>query len=231
MKNIKRTSLLMWVGLLLASPLHAQEFSLGADVVSRYVWRGTDFGESASIQPSLAFSKGGFEIGTWASYAVNPESAGANEHDLWIGYSIASESGTFSLGATDYYFPNAGVEFFDFSDDGGAHQIEPYVSYSGPETFPISLWASIFAHNEPDNSVYLEASYPFSLDGTDLGLTVGVVPMESAFYGTTGAAIVNLGLSASRSIPFSDSFSLPISVSYILNPDMETSFLVFGVSL
>ena len=38
----------------------AGQVSLGADVVSRYVWRGVDFGESMSVQPSLSFSAGGF---------------------------------------------------------------------------------------------------------------------------------------------------------------------------
>ena len=64
------------------SPVLAQELSLGADMVSRYVWRGTDFGQSASIQPDLAYTFGGFEIGTWASYAVNPAASGVNDHDI-----------------------------------------------------------------------------------------------------------------------------------------------------
>jgi hypothetical protein len=42
-----------------------------------------------------------------------------------------------------------------------------------------------------------------------------------------------MSLSASKEIQITDSFSLPIFVSYILNPTpgMERSFLVFGFSL
>lgn len=224
-KLITVLTLLVTAGLL--SPASAQEFSLGADVVSRYIWRGTDFGESASIQPALAVASGGFEVGTWASYAVNPESAGANEHDIWIGYT----AGPLSFGVTDYYFPNAGVGFFDLSGDGdGAHWIEPYVALTGPESFPLTFFAGYFAHNDPDNSVYLNASYPFSVDGVDLSMGVGASPGKSALYGTDKFGVIDVTLAASKSVPLTDSFALPLSVAYILNPYAETSYLVFGLS-
>ena len=91
----------------------AGQVSLGADVVSRYVWRGVDFGESMSVQPTLSYSSGNFEIGSWGSYSYAPLSSGANEHDIWVGYSF----GSVSLTITDYYFPNGGFDFFDFDGD------------------------------------------------------------------------------------------------------------------
>ena len=212
----------------------AQSVSVGADAVSRYIWRGTDFGESFSIQPALTVTAGGFEIGSWASYAMNPESAGVNEHDLWAGYTIeTASSGSFSIGVTDYYFPApGGAGFFDFDGDGlGAHWIEPYVGYSGPSSFPISLLGAAFVHNDPDNSVYLQASYPVQVDGAEFGLTIGAVGGESAFYGTDSFSIVNVGLAASKVIPLNERIDLPITVSYILNPDAERTYLVFGVGV
>ena len=228
-------------------PASAQEFSFGADIVSRYVWRGVDFGESASVQPALTFSSGGLEIGTWASYATNPGSADANEHDLWIGYS----AGAFSVGITDYYFPNAAVAhdehdhdhdeeeeeaeiigFFDFSGDGeGGHWIEPYVSFNGTDSFPVTLYAAYMAHNDVDNSLYLNASVPFAVGGVEMSFGIGASAGESAFYGTDGFSIIDMALGASKSIPITDKFELPVSVSYILNPTDEKSFLVFGISL
>ncbi len=225
--------LLAAAGLALPGAAQAQHFSLGSDLVSRYIWRGADFGESASVQPALAFSVAGFEIGTWASYSFTSDGAGANEHDVWVGYTVeTATAGSFSVGVTDYYFPApGGAGFFNFDGNGeGAHWIEPYVSYTGPEAFPVTLFGGMFVHNDPDNSVYLEASYPFKVDGVELGFTAGAVAGQSAFYGTEGFAFVNLGLSASRAIPITDAFSLPLSVAYILNPDMERSYLVFGLS-
>jgi len=235
--RFKLCALFLTPGLLVPGALSAQSFSLGTDVVSRYIWRGTDFGESVSLQPSLAFSAGGFEVGTWASYSVSFDGAGANEHDLWIGYTIdTGNESSFSFGVTDYYFPapDTAYNFFNYSGDGeGAHWIEPYVGYTGPASFPLTLYGTLFAHNDPDNSIYLEASYPFRVDGVELGLTAGAVANESAFYGTEGFAFVNLGLSATKEISFSEQFTVPVSVAYILNPDQERSFLVvgFGISL
>ena len=215
-------------------PASAQEFSFGADIVSRYIFRGIDFGESASVQPSLTFNSGGLEIGTWASYATNPGSADANEHDLWIGYS----AGAFSVGITDYYFPNAtdadtvAIGFSDFSGDGeGAHWIEPYVSFGGTDSFPVTLYAAYNAYNDPDNSLYINASMPFAVGGMEMSFGIGASAGKSALYVTEGFSIIDMVLGASKSIPITDKFELPVSVSYILNPTADKSFLVFGISL
>lgn len=213
------------------SPVFGQ-VSLGADVVSRYVWRGVDFGESMSVQPSLSYSSGSFEIGSWGSYSYAPLSSGANEHDIWVGYSF----GSVSLMITDYYFPNGGFDFFDFDGvegdtaSAGAHWIESSVSYSGTESFPISILFGAFIHNDPETSTYLEISYPLSVEGADLNFFGGATLAETAFYGTEGAALISVGVSASKNVTITEDFSLPVSVSYILNPNAQRTFLTFGVS-
>lgn len=222
--------------LALISPLaaNAQSVSVGADFVNRYVWRGFDFGESFSIQPSLSIVSGGFEVGSWASYSVSADGAGANEHDLWIAYTVETASaGTFGFGLTDYYFPTPdGESFFNYDGDGeGSHIIEPFVSYEAPGGFPISILAAIIAHNDPDNSLYVEAGLPFELGGTSMAFTFGVAAGESAFYAVESASVINMSLAAAKELKITDSFSLPISASYILNPTHERSFLVFGCSL
>ena len=210
----------------------AGQVRLGADVVSRYVWRGVDFGESMSIQPILSYSSGNFEIGSWGSYSYAPLSSGANEHDIWVGYSF----GSVSLMVTDYYFPNGGFDFFDFDGvegdtaSAGAHWIESAVSYSGSEAFPISILFGALIHNDPESSTYLEISYPVSVEGADLNFFGGATLAETAFYGTDGASLISVGVSASKDVPVTEDFSLPVSVSYILNPNAQRTFLTFGVS-
>lgn len=213
----------------LPSTTLAQSVDLGSDFVNRYVWRGSDFGESFSVQPYLEYTRGGFTVGSWASYAIAPGGAGANEHDLYASYSF----GAVAVGVTDYYFPGPGADgFFDYGSGGaGAHVIEPNVSGGGTESFPVVLYGAINAYNDPDHSLYLEARLPFSVGETGMSLTAGAVGTESAYYGTDGFAVVNLALSASRSIPITDGFSLPVHARYILNPDTERTFLVFGLSL
>lgn len=214
-------------------PAQAQ-VSVGADFVSRYVWRGFDFGESFSIQPAITFaSSSGFEVGAWGSYAAAPDGAGANELDLWLGYSGEK----FSIGLTDYYFPSPGGNaFFDLDEDdsdGGAHFFEPYASY----TFgPVTLYGAVVLNNlaDDDSAVYLEASIPIntSAENVELGLVSGFVMGESQFYGTNATTLVNLGLTASSEVSLG-SVSLPVFVGYVLNatPGAERTHLVFGFSL
>jgi uncharacterized protein (TIGR02001 family) len=234
-----RTSLTIALVLFLAGAIgshdvQAQTVSLGADMVSRYVWRGSDFGESFSVQPMLAVSGGGFEIGTWASYSISADGSSVNEHDLYASYSFdLGNSGALSIAITDYYFPAPdGPKFFNYKGDGaGAHWIEPALGYTGPESFPITVYGAFFVHNDPDNSIYLEASYPFEISSVEFGLTAGVSAKESAMYATVGFGFINLGISATKAIEISDRFSLPVSVSYILNPEIEKTYLVFGFGI
>lgn len=235
----------------LAGPVQGQSASIGADVVSRYVWRGTDFGESMSVQPALTLGFGGLEVGAWGSYSISASGAGANENDIWATYTVAASNGSsFSFGFTDYYFPGPGADGFFVSD---GHILELSASFSGPESFPISLYAGRMSRNDPDNSLYLEASVPVSaIEEVDLSPTAGMVAGESEFYGTEGTAFVNLGISASKDLVITDEFSVPFTVSYILNanrpgeeenmghdhdhdhdhgPDPDRAFLVFGFSL
>lgn len=203
--------------------------------MSRYVFRGIDFGESLSIQPTVQYSNSGFTIGTWSSYAV--DAGGANEHDIYVSYT----NGPLAIGVTDYYFPTPGggdaAEFFNFDEDSG-HVIEPYIGFAGTENIPFTLYAYINAassptNGDPDDSIYLEAGYSTSVQDVGLSFAAGFVPQESAWYGTTAPTFINLSLTASRSVEITDSFSLPLMVQYILNPtpDAERTFLVFGASL
>ena len=239
----------------IAGPVRGQSASVGADVVSRYVWRGTDFGESMSVQPALTLGFGGLEMGAWGSYAISASGAGANENDLWASYTVSTSSGaSFSLGVTDYYFPSPGADGFFVND---AHLLELSATVTGPESFPVSLLVGRMSRNDPDNSLYLEASVPVSaFDDVDLSLTAGMVAGASELYGTAGTSFVNLGVSASKDLVVTDSFSLPLSVSYVLNPnrpdqghgmhddhahdhdhahgneaDPDRAFLIFAVSL
>ncbi|MEM1095997.1 MAG: hypothetical protein AAGJ10_15470 [Bacteroidota bacterium] len=233
--SLRRQSYLLSLVLLLAlsiAPLSAsaQSVDLGADLFNRYVWRGLDFGESASVQPYLEVSAGNFTVGTWASYAVN--AGGANEHDLYVSYS----AGPLSFGVTDYYFPSplgtpatagSSYSFFDYSD-GGAHTLEANLGYEGTG---FALAGNINFFNDDDTSVYVEVGVPLTLGETELALAVGVVPMESAWYLTDGFAVTNISLGAGREIKITDAFSLPLSVAYTINPALERSYLVFGISL
>ena len=214
-----------------SAPASGQSASVGADVVSRYVWRGADFGESMVVQPGLTFAFGDLEVGAWGSYSISASGAGANENDLWTSYTVSAPNGaSFTLGFTDYYFPAPDAEA-GFRN-GDAHTLELSLGFSGPESFPLSLYGGMLVYNDDDSSVYLEASLPVSaIEGVDVGLVAGMVAGASGFYGTEGAGLINLGISAGSEVEITESFALPVSVSWIVNPDADRAYLVFGMSL
>ena len=189
--------------LLILSMLNG-EVTIGADVVSRYVWRGTDYGNAAAVQPSIETTIGPVALGAWGSWSISPGPADAsgNECDLYASTTV----GPVGLTLTDYFFPAyAGTDSLLNID------IHVFELSAGAGVGPVSLLAAANVSGDDDNSTYLELTY----GAFSLGLGNGAYSTDGEF------APVSLGISASR-----DNFS----ASYIINPDQETSFLVFGVN-
>ena len=195
--------------LLVLSMLYG-EVTIGADVVSRYVWRGTDYGNAAAVQPSIETTIGPVALGAWGSWSISPGPADAsgNECDLYASTTL----GPVSLTLTDYFFPAyAGTDSLLNLD------IHVFELSAGADVGPVSVLAAANVSGDVDddgksrNSAYLEFTY----GAFSLGLGNGAYRTDGEF------APVSIGVSASR-----DNFS----ASYIINPDQETSFLVFGVN-
>jgi hypothetical protein len=191
------------------------EIGLGADVVSRYIFRGTDFGNAVTVQPGISYSTGSVEIGAWSSWAITD--GGANENDIYVSFS----AGPVGITVTDYYFPGltADDQFFSFSDGDGVHILEASASLS-LENMPISLLAAFNFSGDADDSFWVEATYDLGeIDETAVSITAGA---GNGLYTTdTDPNLVALGVNVSKGDYFA---------SYILNPDKESTFLVFGRS-
>jgi len=214
--------------MLLTNTISAQTSISGeADFVSRYLWRGLELENTFSIQPTLALTTGDFEIGFWGSYPFTNTNSGSEELDLYLGYLI----GDFLVLVTDYYFPNAGFKY-GLYDDPGAHTVEVGLSYGGSEIFPISVNAFMNVYNDDDNTIYFELGYSTKVSDVGIDLFVGGTPGgDSGFYGTTDFNLINIGVTATKQISISDKFSLPIFSGYVLNPNLEVGYLIFGLSL
>ena len=231
MKRTKLYASLVMMSLLLSAGLTATAqddesvLDIGADIMSRYVWRGTDFGGSPSIQPYIELGLGSLSIGAWGAYTTN-KSAG-QEMDLYATYSIMD---MFSVTVTDYFFPDefSGYNYFEFNADSGSlHIIEGAVSFDGTDNLPLSVMAAYNLVN--DESFYLELGYSFPFMDVFLGAGNGFYTVEDP-GDDDKFGIVNLGISTSREIPITEKFSLPLSASLICNPNAKGIHLVFGIS-
>jgi hypothetical protein len=217
---------------LLSSTTYFSQLKFGTDIYSRYIWRGLNLGgDSPSFQPGLSYSAYGFTVGFWGAYSFPGNGTTYSENDIYASYTLTTENvGSFSLLYTDYYIPSLGIPFGFYQRSGGAHVLEGGLSYVGPEIFPVSLSSYYNIHCDPDNSVYLQVGYPFVISDASLTVAAGFVPAKSAYYLTDKGTIINVIITASKSIALSDKFALPINVSYINNPKLDISYLAFGAS-
>ena len=200
--------------------------SVSTDIYNRYVWRGFDFGDSPSIQPSLSLSASNFSLGVWGSFATTGHGSTEpySETDLYASYAIPVNTGSVSLGVTDYFFPYLTPDYFNYANN---HQFEANVGITFAKSFPLSISGNLnFAGMDKDNSLYFELDYPIST----ATLNFGFIPMKSSYYGTTKAGIVNVGISDTKDIPLTSKFSLPLHGSLIVNPYTKKIFFIAGVS-
>jgi uncharacterized protein (TIGR02001 family) len=215
--KLLKSALFTLLGVVLActfNPDHAkaQEISTSVDIYSTYIFRGVAF-SGPSIQPTVEFSSGGFAIGAWGSQGYD----GFQEMDLYAGYEF--DFGL-SIGVTDYYYP--GSDYFD----GDSHAFE---INTGLDISNFSLSANIILNEAPaagsaGSDLYFEAG--LSLGAADLFVGAG----DGWHSGDGEFALVNVGISTSKEIVITDTFTIPLSGAVILNPDSEQFYIVVGVS-
>ncbi|MBL6592109.1 MAG: hypothetical protein ISQ41_01360 [Flavobacteriaceae bacterium] len=191
----------------------AQDF--GADVVSSYVWRGTQFGTGPHIQPWMELGSGAITGGIWGSFPTTGGDGG-HELDLWL----SADLGPLALTVTNYSFPGVDGTY----TTGGVFDGDLEVSGSTSLFDTVDLTVGYFTDLE---ALYIEAGFPLG----PVGVAVGYgSDGDGAFYAGGDSGLVNLSFSGSKDIKITEDYSLPVFGSFIYNPDAESAFLVFGFS-
>lgn len=235
---MKKTYIIICLFVAFATTMQAEEetsekvsFSLGADFVSSYVWRGA-YQTGFSVQPGMGIEACGFSLSAWGSADI--AGTGFKEVDFTLGYAV----GGFSAAITDYWWMGEGHgSYFKYKSKATDHLYEATLAYTLPlEKFPLSLscntmfgGADYKISGDRAYSTYVELAYPFSVKDVDLELSTGFTPQAGLYAG--GAAIVSVGFGASKTVKITDSFLLPIFGKVLANPTSEDIFFVFGFSL
>ena len=227
---MKKTVKILSIAVALAAGIngtaHADGFKIGADAVSSYVWRGTEYGDSAAIQPAISYTLpgSGVVVGAWGSYGFvnnltteNGDKFRYQETDLYV----TVPAGPFNLTVTNYFIPVPdNNRTFDFSNDG-PNTIEVSAGYSKNN---LSLLAAInIAGFDYDHAKYLEAGYKI-YDNSKYTAKAFIGAGDEIQYAPeegTGFRIVNVGMTVTK-----DSYS----ASYVYNPATEKSNLGFMFS-
>jgi len=208
------------------------ETTVSSDVVSQYIWRGQDLG-NVSLQPTLGVSYKGLSLSAWGS--VGLEAADTKELDLTLAYNL----GRLNIGVTDYWTNDGGdpsARYFKYDAHSTNHIFEANIGYD----FGLASiqWFTNFAGNDGVNkdgkraySSYLEVVVPFKLTAIEWTATAGAVPFATDYYDTTGFAVTNLSLKATKEIKVTDSFTIPVFAQVAANPCSQKAYLVFGLTL
>ncbi len=229
------------------------DFSIGADFVSSYVWRGSTLA-GTSIQPAMGIKMGGFYFGTWGS--VDIAGKDYKEIDMVASYTI----GNFTIGFSDYWADGEySYSYFNFKKNESPHELELNLEYM-LSSFPLTIsWNTMFTgvgnkyldnNGELKNaySTYIETAYSFSVKTVNLDAALGISPWNSQPvytgtapyeflgmpvgdypYATNGFAVVNVYLKAAKDIKITDNYSLGLFGQLIFNPAKEDVFFVFGI--
>ena len=213
-KNLKKWVLLLMTAIALPVSSMAQdkvEFGVGADVVSKYIWRGTDLG-GPSVQPSLSVAYKGLSLTAWGSIGFD------SEDDKEVDLTLAYETGNFSLSVTDYWYP----------EYSGAHTFEAQIGYD----FGLlaANWYTNFAGDDEEYASYISLIAPFSLIGLDWEAEVGATPWGTDYYGTDKFSVCDLRLGASKEFNIGKSFSTTLFAKATYNPTIEKFYATIGIS-
>ncbi len=212
MKPISRFFLVAILTGLGATNLPAQDekpwsMSFDTTFVNKYIWRGQNLNNNASMQPGLAFTYKNFTVSSWSQFShtgFGDSGVAGNhwtEHDLTVDYGFAlNDTFTVNVGWINYAFPNLGE---------GRYTNEIYGGIS-VNTF---LQPSFTVYGDPHqgNGMYYNLGIGHGFDlgkGMALNLSAAAGVNQHQWIDTTTVSDVVLGVA----------FDIPVGTNVTLSP-------------
>lgn len=206
---------------------------ISCELSSKYVWRGLEYGKSPTLFPCVNYENGAFLAALSGAYAVD---GSHQEVDLGLSYTIKE---MVTLGLNDYYFPSAvgqNDSYFRFRHSDTGHNVEASATLE-PTKLPMWLKLSCYVYGADKDSTgkqayssYVELGYQHVFKNEDkLSLVLGA-NLNKGFYTDyeQGFNVVNATLKYESWLRF-NTYKLPVSVSYVLNPNRNKSYFTFSV--
>jgi hypothetical protein len=234
-KVIQSAILILSFAIFPVKPLHAQgEVSLGANTVTRYIWRGVQFDDGVNFQPYMMYNISKFEMGVSSSMSLTND---FNEIYFWAAYNIKTSLFNAKFYVTDFYYQGQGADFFNFKTEKingveGNHYGETHIVFTSDNS-PFKLLLSSSFRNDPDNSIYSEVSYSRAMvNDINSVFSIGAALNKSArWYYTEKASIINVSYALSKSVQITPGYALPFTVTSILNPTGKSFYVIFAISI
>lgn len=213
------------------------DVDLDVFLMSRYAWRGVQFGTGPTIQAQLSYTKGGFMA---AGYVAKSTYGGAtgypNTSNIMLGYQYKGVTVT----VDDYFFYDEDNldRYLDWSDTT-LHFIETRLRYDHDRFYGMAGY-NVYAAKGANKALYVEVGYKVPKQG--LLLFAGYLFDRSDLNFSTSAGMTNVGITKQKEVKINDHFSLPLFGTLMVNlnyknvvdtPGVGRNFLtlVVGVSL
>lgn len=218
----------------LGTKFRESNFSLGVQLQTKYMWRGMEMqteDAAPTLFPSITYNYKGICAYAMGGYSINGKYA---EVDLGVSYTWT----WLTIALNNYYYPStnsAEDAYFDLKSHSTGHWFEGCVTIA-PEKIPVSVTVSNFfagADKKGDGkqaySTYAEVGtwYDF-LNDNQIAMNIGAAFNKSCYNGYLhNFGICNIEVKYTHSAHFKNDWTLPLSVSYILNPVYEKSYVNF----
>ena len=177
------------------------EVSISADLVSQYLFRGSVASGAMSVQPTINYSTGSVNIGTWASRSIDGTHQETNIY-------VSLVAGPVNVTITDY--TDASPDLFKVGD----HLIEVMASY---ESGDLSADLAVDVLNG-NTDLWVELGYNLGEVGdADVGLSLGLGNEKYTSDGDPMLALIGVNVS------HGDYFG-----SYQINPDVKGNMVFIG---
>jgi len=204
----------------------AVNISTNVDLLSHYIWRGQNYGQTPGIQPGLSVSWKDFTLGFWGAYRI--AGSGDHETDFYLEKTIGPA--TFSVWDYWSHSDSSSNNYFDYSRQTTSHMLEAQVLLTGGEKLPFNLLGSYFFYGaDQTKSLYFELQYLHSFGSFDTQAFAGF--QAKGEYYAPKAAFVNVGISVAKSIKMTKNRALPMNISIILNPNSAHVYSVVGITI
>ena len=203
-----------------------QKFTLEAELLfhSRHLWRGMQFGNSPTAEPSVTLGKGRFSFNLWAAKTFDDSYA---EIDLIPSFRLNG----MEISLMDYYNPVPGTDnhFFNLKDGQHRHSTELVISLERTEKWPVRSLAGVFFFGDqnPDTgkpyySTYAELACPFRALSLQVEPAVGLTTHKG--YYADEFAVINTGIKVKKEFRISQSLTVPLRLSAVHNPYQDKLF-------
>ncbi|WP_338760831.1 hypothetical protein WAF17_14330 [Bernardetia sp. ABR2-2B] len=202
------------------------EVIISASIYNRYIWRGVNFADAPSIQALFAYSKGGFEIGTYGATTLNGDKRGyGNTIEVYATYKYKN----FSITIDDYFFYESIDSLNNYFEYGKntTHFVEGRLRYDHDKFYLMTGYVLYTREIDDTKGLYLEAGYYLN---DYIKVVAGGVTSSSFLNFQDTGGITNIGIYGNRTLNITPSFSLDLQTALIASPNYKNVADITGVA-